>query len=87
MQSLPECVGQFAHLRMFRRKGQQHAEPRDLPRRLRFGSEGPGDRAASQGADERSSVHYQALTWPRHAASEIRHLTSLMYRNESGGRT
>jgi hypothetical protein len=36
----------------------QKAYPRDLPRRLCLGGERRGEEAASQGGDERTSVHY-----------------------------
>lgn len=42
----------------------EEADPIHLPRLLRFGGERRVEEAESQSAEERSSVHYQALTWP-----------------------
>ena len=57
-QRLPECI-EGAH-----GTPGQIPDLGHLPRRLRPDGERRGDEAASQGAEERSSVHYQALTWP-----------------------
>src|SRR6266446_554847 len=47
------------------RTWRQNSDPRNLCRPLPLGGERRDEEAASQHAEERSSVHYRALTWPR----------------------